>query len=353
MLFNPIKRTAAAINSNVKAFRLASSMSVRDALNQALDEELERDERVYIIGEETAVYEGAYKVTKGLWKKYGDERVIDTPITETGFTGLAVGSAFHGLRPICEFMTFNFCLQSIDHVINSAAKTFYMSSGRFNVPIVFRGPNGAAAGVAAQHSQDFAAWFAQVPGLKVVLPYSSEDAKGLLKAAIRDDNPVVFLENELLYNTVFPMSDEAMSKDFVLPIGKAKIEKEGNHVTIVSFSKGVQLALQAAEELSAKGIEAEVINLRSVRPLDIETIKQSVMKTNHLVTVESGWPVCGIGAEIAAQICESEAFDYLDAPIARVTGVDIPMPYSEHLESKALPQINDVVESVNRVLNRK
>uniref|UniRef100_A0AC35TJM2 Pyruvate dehydrogenase E1 component subunit beta n=1 Tax=Rhabditophanes sp. KR3021 TaxID=114890 RepID=A0AC35TJM2_9BILA len=333
--------------------RLSSSMSVRDALNQALDEELARDERVFLIGEEVAEYDGAYKVSKGLWKKYGNSRVVDTPITEMGFAGLATGAAFHNLRPVCEFMTFNFSLQAIDHIINSAAKTFYMSSGRFNVPIVFRGPNGAAAGVAAQHSQDFAAWFAQIPGLKVVLPYSSEDAKGLLKAAIRDDNPVVFLENELLYNTVFPMSEEAMSKDFVLPLGKAKIELEGKDVTIVSFSKGVQTALEAAKELESQGISAEVINLRSVRPLDIATIKESLMKTNHLVTVESGWPVCGIGAEIAAQICESEAFDYLDAPVARVTGVDVPMPYAVSLETAALPQNTDVISAVKRVLNKK
>uniref|UniRef100_A0A0N5BWC2 Pyruvate dehydrogenase E1 component subunit beta n=1 Tax=Strongyloides papillosus TaxID=174720 RepID=A0A0N5BWC2_STREA len=351
MTLNLAKKIVGTKLFNLHHCRMASNMTVREALNMALDEEIARDSRVFLLGEEVAQYDGAYKVSKGLWKKYGDKRIVDTPITEMGFAGLAVGAAFHGLRPICEFMTWNFSLQAVDHVLNSAAKTFYMSAGRCNVPIVFRGPNGAAAGVAAQHSQDFSAWFAHCPGLKVLTPYDSEDAKGLLKAAIRDDNPVVFLENEILYGQSFPMSDEALSPEFVLPIGKAHIAREGSHVTIVSFSKGVQHSLQAAEELSAQGISAEVINLRSLRPLDTDTIKQSVMKTNHLVTVETGWPICGLGAEIAAQICESEAFDYLDAPIARVTGVDVPMPYTLSLEQGALPQNHDVVAAVKKVLN--
>lgn len=331
--------------------RMASSMTVRDALNQAMDEEIRRDERVFLLGEEVAQYDGAYKVSKGLWKKHGDKRIIDTPITEMGFAGIAVGAAFAGLRPICEFMTFNFSMQAIDQIINSAAKTFYMSAGRVPVPIVFRGPNGAAAGVAAQHSQDFSSWFAHCPGLKVVTPYNSEDAKGLLKAAIRDDNPVVFLENEILYGQSFPVPDEVLSEDFVLPIGKAKIEREGKHITLVAFSKGVELALESAKQLASVDVEAEVINLRTLRPLDFDTIKKSIMKTNHLVTIETGWPFCGIGAEIGAQVMESEAFDHLDAPLLRVTGVDVPMPYSLHLESAALPTVAHVVATAKKSLN--
>ncbi|KAK0419720.1 hypothetical protein QR680_014288 [Steinernema hermaphroditum] len=326
-------------------------VTVRDALNQALEEEIKRDDRVVLLGEEVAQYDGAYKVSKGLWKKYGDDRIIDTPITEMGFAGIAVGAAFHGLRPICEFMTWNFSMQAIDQVINSAAKTFYMSAGRVNVPIVFRGPNGAAAGVAAQHSQDYSAWYAHCPGLKVVTPYNSEDAKGLLKASIRDDNPVVFLENEILYGHAFPMSETALQDDFVIPLGKAKIEIPGSHVTLVSYSKGVGLCLEAAEKLKAIGVEAEVINLRTLRPLDFETIKASVMKTHHLVTVEQGWPFAGIGAEISAQIVESEAFDFLDAPIYRVTGVDVPMPYTATLEAAALPNADHVVKMAKKSLN--
>ncbi|XP_066581187.1 pyruvate dehydrogenase E1 component subunit beta, mitochondrial isoform X2 [Prorops nasuta] len=325
-------------------------MTVRDALNSALDEEMERDEKVFILGEEVALYDGAYKVSRGLWKKYGDKRVIDTPITEAGFAGIAVGSAMAGLRPICEFMTFNFSMQAIDHIINSAAKTFYMSAGRVNVPIVFRGPNGAAAGVGAQHSQCFGAWFSHCPGLKVVSPYTSEDAKGLLKAAIRDPDPVVVLENEMLYGVQYPMSDESLSKDFVIPFGKAKIERVGNHVTLVAHSKAVEQALEAAKELAGKGIEAEVINLRSLRPLDLETIVKSVVKTNHCLSIEQGWPHCGIGAEISARISESEAFYHLDAPVIRVTGVDTPMPYTKSLEVAALPQAKDIVFAVNKVL---
>uniref|UniRef100_A0A0K0CVE9 Pyruvate dehydrogenase E1 component subunit beta n=1 Tax=Angiostrongylus cantonensis TaxID=6313 RepID=A0A0K0CVE9_ANGCA len=327
------------------------TLTVRDALNQALSEELERDNSVFLMGEEVAQYDGAYKVSKGLWKKFGDDRVVDTPITEMGFTGLAVGAAFAGLRPVCEFMTFNFAMQAIDQMINSAAKTYYMSAGKVPCPIVFRGPNGAAAGVAAQHSQDFSAWFAHCPGLKVIAPYSSEDAKGLLKAAIRDDNPVVFLENEILYGQSFPVSDEVLKDDFVLPIGVCKIEREGNHITIVSYSKALDLCLEAAKELESLGVSAEVINLRTLRPLDVETIKNSVMKTHHLVTVENGWPYGGVGAEICAQVTESIAWDYLDAPILRVTGVDIPMPYAQHLEEEALPRVPHIVATCKKSLN--
>nr|CAD7433016.1 unnamed protein product [Timema monikensis] len=328
-------------------------VTVRDALNAALDEEMERDDRVYILGEEVAMYDGAYKVSKGLWKKYGDKRVIDTPITEMGFAGIAVGSAMAGLRPVCEFMTFNFAMQAIDQIINSAAKTFYMSAGKVNVPIVFRGPNGAASGVAAQHSQCFGAWYAHCPGLKVISPYSSEDHKGLLKAAIRDPDPVVFLENEILYGAQYPMSDEALSKDFIIPIGKAKIERPGNHLTVVAHSRAVELSLEAAKELSRVGIDIEVINLRTLRPLDEQTITKSVVKTKHLVTVEQGWPNSGIGSEICARIIESEAFYHLDAPPVRVTGVDVPMPYTKSLEIIALPQVSDIVSAVKKVLGVK
>uniref|UniRef100_A0A8C6SXM2 Pyruvate dehydrogenase E1 component subunit beta n=1 Tax=Neogobius melanostomus TaxID=47308 RepID=A0A8C6SXM2_9GOBI len=329
----------------------AVQMMVRDALNQAMDEELERDERVFLLGEEVAQYDGAYKVSRGLWKKYGDQRIIDTPISEMGFTGIAVGAAFAGLRPICEFMTFNFSMQAIDQVINSAAKTCYMSAGFQAVPIVFRGPNGSSAGVAAQHSQCFAAWYAHCPGLKVVSPWNSEDAKGLLKAAIRDDNPVVFMENELMYGVPFEMSEEALSKDFVLPIGKAKIERPGNHVTLVSHSRCVGHCLDAAAVLAKEGIECEVINLRSIRPMDTDAIEASVMKTNHLVTVEGGWPQFGVGAEICAKIMEGPAFNYLDAPVTRVTGVDIPMPYAKILEDNSVPQIKDIIFSIKKTLN--
>lgn len=326
---------------------------MRDALNQAQDEEMQKDDRVFIMGEEVAQYDGAYKVTRGLWKKYGDKRVIDTPITEMGFSGLAVGAAMAGLRPICEFMTYNFALQAIDHVVNSAAKAFYMSAGLINVPIVFRGPNGASAGVAAQHSQCFAAWYSQCPGLKVVMPYTSEDAKGLLKSAIRDPDPVVVLEDELLYGLPFPMSDEALSPDFLVPIGKAKIEREGRHVTLVCAGRGNEHALGAAKILAGKGVECEIINLRSIRPLDFDTIARSIAKTHHLVTVEQGWPHCGIGAEICARVMESPSFFELDAPAWRVTGVDVPMPYSRTLEAMALPAPADVVAAVSAVLGNK
>lgn len=289
-------------------------------------------------------------MSRGLWKKYGDKRVIDTPITEMGFAGIATGAAMAGLRPVCEFMTFNFAMQAIDQIINSAAKTFYMSAGSVNVPIVFRGPNGAAMGVAAQHSQCFAAWYGHCPGLKVVSPYDSEDCKGLLKAAIRDPDPVVFLENELLYGTAYPVSDEVLSKDFVLPIGKAKIQRPGQHITVVAHSRAVELSLQAAVELAKSGIECEVINLRSIRPLDMDTIFQSVQKTHHLVTVEQGWPQSGVGSEIVARVMEHETFFHLDAPVWRVTGVDVPMPYAKTLEAAALPQPNDIVSAVKQVL---
>ena len=306
-------------------------MTVRDAINSALDEEMERDETVFVIGEEVAQYQGAYKITKGLWQKYGSERVVDTPITEMGFTGLATGAAMNGLRPVVEFMTWNFAMQAIDQVINSAAKQLYMSAGDINVPIVFRGPNGAAAGVGAQHSQDFSAWYSSVPGLKVVAPWNAEDARGMMKAAIRDNNPVCILENELMYGVSFPMSPASLSPDFTVPFGKAKIERAGTDVTIVAFSRMVGVALEAAAELSSKhGISAEVVNLRCLRPLDRDSLVTSVKKTGRLVTVEEGWPQCGVGAELGAIVYE-EAFDWLDAPVERVSGVDVPMPYASEL----------------------
>lgn len=326
---------------------------VREAINMAIDEEMERDDAVYIMGEEVAQYQGAYKVTKGLYQKYGDRRVIDTPITEAGFTGLAIGSAYKDLKPIVEFMTWNFSMQAIDQVVNSAAKQFYMSAGDVACPIVFRGPNGFSAGTAAQHSQCFAAWYASVPGLKVVSPYSSEDHKGLTKAAIRDPNPVVILEHELLYGVSFPMSDEAQSKDYVIPIGQAKIEREGTDVTVISFSKPVGMALEAAEIMASKGVSVEVINLLSIRPLDRETILKSVKKTGRVVTLEQGWPQHGVGSEIAAILMETDAFDYLDAPMERITGADVPMPYATALEEAALPQVNDVVAAIERTTFRR
>ncbi|KAF8266854.1 thiamine diphosphate-binding protein [Lactarius quietus] len=329
-----------------------NSMTVREALNTAMEEEMLRDETVFVLGEEVARYNGAYKVTKGLLDKFGEKRVVDTPITEMGFAGLAVGSALAGLRPICEFMTFNFAMQAIDQIVNSGGKTYYMSGGNVPCPVVFRGPNGAAAGVGAQHSQDYASWYGQIPGLKVVSPWSAEDCKGLLKSAIRDPNPVVFLENEMLYGVSFPMSKEAMSDDFLLPIGKAKIERAGSDVTIVAHSKMVTHSLEAADILAKEGIKAEVINLRSIRPLDIETIKESVKKTNRLVCVEGGFPAFGVGSEICAQIVESEAFDYLDAPVERVTGADVPTPYAANLEALAFPDTSLIVKVAKRALYR-
>ncbi|KAI0384936.1 pyruvate dehydrogenase e1 component beta subunit-like protein [Hypomontagnella monticulosa] len=311
--------------------------TVREALNEAMAEELEANEKVFILGEEVAQYNGAYKVTKGLLDRFGDKRVIDTPITESGFCGLAVGAALSGLAPICEFMTFNFAMQAIDQIVNSAAKTLYMSGGIQPCNITFRGPNGFAAGVAAQHSQDYSAWYGSIPGLKVVSPWSAEDAKGLLKAAIRDPNPVVVLENELMYGVSFPMSEAAQKDDFVIPFGKAKIERQGKDLTMVSLSRTVGQCMVAAEALKKKyGVDVEVINLRSVKPLDVETIVQSVKKTHRLVSVESGFPFAGMGSEILAVTMEY-AFDYLDAPAQRITGAEVPTPYAQGLEQMSFP----------------
>lgn len=327
-------------------------ITVRDALNQALSEELDRDEDVFLMGEEVAQYNGAYKVSRGLLDKFGEKRVIDTPITEMGFTGLAVGAALHGLKPVLEFMTWNFAMQGIDHILNSAAKTLYMSGGKQPCNITFRGPNGAAAGVAAQHSQCYAAWYGSIPGLKVLSPYSAEDYKGLLKAAIRDPNPVVFLENEIAYGETFKVSEEFSSPDFILPIGKAKIEKEGTDLTIVGHSRALKFAVEAAEILEKDfGIKAEVLNLRSIKPLDVPAIVDSVKITNHLVTVENGFPGFGVGSEICAQIMESEAFDYLDAPVERVTGCEVPTPYAKELEDFAFPDTEVILRACKKVLS--
>ena len=330
----------------------STSMTCREALGSAMDEELARDERVFLIGEEVAEYDGAYKISKGLHTKYGDKRIVDTPITEAGFTGLATGAAMAGLRPICEFMTMNFSMQAIDQIVNSAAKTLYMSGGSINVPIVFRGPNGAAGGVGAQHSQDFTPWYGSVPGLKVVSPFDAEDCRGLLKAAIRDDNPVVVLESELMYNAKFDVSDEVLDEDFVIPIGKAKILRQGSDVTIISHSKQLTNCLQAAEELEKKGVSAEIINLRTIKPLDMDTIIKSVKKTHRVVTVDEGWPGFGLGSELCAVIVESDAFQYLDAPVQRVTGADVPTPYAENLETRAFPSVNDIVQAVGMTTDR-
>jgi len=337
---------------NFAPSRSITSITVRDALNSAMDEEMARDDKVYLMGEEVAEYNGAYKISKGLWEKYGSDRVIDTPITEMGFAGITTGSAMAGLRPICEFMTWNFSMQAIDHVVNSAAKTNYMSGGQQPVPIVFRGPNGPALAVAAQHSQCFAAWLSAVPGLKVLCPYDATDARGLLKAAIRDDNPVCFLENELMYGVSFDVPDEVMSPDFILPIGKAHVAREGHDVTIVAFSKMVGASLEAAEELAAEGISCEVINLRTIRPLDRETIINSVCKTHRLVTVEEGWPQNGVGAEICAMIVEERSFDQLDAPPIRVCGADVPLSYAKGLESASLPKAHNIANTVRNSLAR-
>lgn len=368
-------------------------MTVRDALNTAMDEEMARDDKVrfpyigtcqvglffedlllrrsisisplsfahapsptprtqvFIMGEEVAEYQGAYKVTRGLLQKYGAKRVKDTPITEAGFTGIGVGAAMQGLKPIVEFMTFNFSMQAIDQVINSAAKHHYMSSGQISVPIVFRGGNGAAAGVGAQHSQCFAAWYSSVPGLKVLAPYDSEDARGLLKSAIRDPDPVVFLENEILYGEAFEVDDAAQDKDFVIPIGKAKIMRQGSDITLTAFGKMVGYCLKAAELLEKDGITAEVINLRSLKPLDRETIAASVRKTHRILNVEEGWPQNGVGAEIIS-VATEDCFDELDAPPERITGVEIPMPYAQHLEAASLPQVEDIVRVAKRVVGK-
>ena len=320
--------------------------TVREALRDAMAIELRADDRVFLIGEEVAQYQGAYKISQGLLDEFGERRIIDMPITEHGFTGMAVGAAMDGLRPIVEFMTFNFAMQAIDHIINSAAKTLYMSGGQMGCPIVFRGPNGAASRVGAQHSQDYASWYAHCPGLKVVAPWSAADAKGLLRAAIRDPNPVIVLENEILYGQTFECPTD---EDFILPIGKAKIERTGQHVTIVAYSIMVGVAMKAAETLAEQGVEAEVINLRSLRPMDTQTIVDSVKKTSRLVTVEEGWPYAGIGAEIAMQIIE-HCFDWLDAPPVRVTGLDVPLPYAANLEKLALPQPGWVVDAVKKIV---
>jgi pyruvate dehydrogenase E1 component beta subunit len=324
------------------------TQTVREALRDAMAEEMRRDEKVFVMGEEVAEYQGAYKVTQGLLQEFGARRVVDTPITEHGFAGLGVGAALAGLKPIVEFMTFNFSMQAIDQIINSAAKTLYMSGGQMGASIVFRGPNGAAARVAAQHSQDFSAWYSAIPGLIVIAPYTASDAKGLLKAAIRNPNPVIFLENEILYGHSFPVPK---LDDFVLPIGKAKVVRPGNHVTIVSFSIGMTYALKAAEELAKKHIYAEVIDLRTLRPLDDATIIESVKKTGRLITVEEGWPQNGIGAEISARVME-KAFDWLDAPVVRISGKDVPMPYAANLEKLALPSVAEIVDAAKAVTYR-
>ncbi len=326
-----------------------AQQTVRVALRDAMAEEMRRDENVFVMGEEVAEYQGAYKVTEGLLAEFGAQRVVDTPITEHGFAGLGVGAAMMGLRPVVEFMTWNFAMQAMDQIINSAAKTLYMSGGQIRCPMVFRGPNGAASRVAAQHSQCYASWYAHVPGLKVIAPYDAADSKGLLKAAIRDPNPIVFLENELLYGQNFEMPED---DDYIVPIGKAAIKRPGKDVTIVAFSIMVGKALQAAEELAKDGIDAEVIDLRTLRPLDTATIIESVKKTNRLVTVEEGWPFAGIGAEIAMQVME-QAFDYLDAPITRVYGADVPLPYAANLERLALPQADNIIEAARNVCYKK
>jgi pyruvate dehydrogenase E1 component beta subunit len=348
----------AAVAATVKVRQAASpdwpadtpmkTMTVREALREALAEEMRANDRVFLMGEEVGEYQGAYKISQGLLDEFGPKRVIDTPITEHGFAGLAVGAAFGGLNPVLEFMTFNFSMQAIDHIINSAAKTLYMSGGQMGCPIVFRGPNGAAARVGAQHSQDYAAWYAQIPGLKVAMPYSAADAKGLLKAAIRDPNPVIFLENEILYGRSF---DVPVLDDFTIPFGKAKVWRDGTDVTIVSFGIGMTYALEAADHLAKDGISAEVIDLRTLRPIDYDTVLASVQKTNRCVTVEEGWPVGAIGNHLSATIM-TRAFDYLDAPVLNCTGKDVPMPYAANLEKLALVTTAEVVEAVKSVCYR-
>ena len=338
----------AAVIDDIPSGTIMIPMTMREALRDAMAEEMRRDENVFIMGEEVGEYQGAYKITQGLLQEFGAKRVVDTPITEYGFAGVGVGAAFAGLRPIIEFMTFNFSMQAIDHIVNSAAKTHYMSGGQILCPIVFRGPNGAAARVGAQHSQDYAAWYANIPGLIVIAPSNASDAKGLLKAAIRNNNPVIFLENEILYGKT---SDVPALEDFVLPIGKARIARHGNDVTLVTFSIGMTYALAAADELAKEGIEAEIIDLRTLRPLDVATIVQSVKKTGRCVAVEEGWPQCGMSSEIAMSI-QLEAFDYLDAPIVRVTGKNVPMPYAANLEKLALPSVAEVIAAAKSVLYR-
>jgi pyruvate dehydrogenase E1 component beta subunit len=336
---------AAAVPAEADYKGETQPLTVREALRDAMAEEMRRDPAVFLMGEEVAEYQGAYKVSQGLLQEFGAKRVIDTPITEYGFTGMGVGAAMAGLKPIVEFMTFNFAMQAIDHIINSAAKTLYMAGGQLGCPVVFRGPNGAAARVAAQHSQCYASWYAHCPGLKVVSPWSAADAKGLLKSAIRDPNPVIFLENEVLYGQTFQVPTDP---EWIVPIGKARIVRPGDAVTITAFSRMVGVALTAAEELAKQGIEAEVIDLRTIRPLDTETVVNSVKRTNRLVTVEEGWPFAGIGSELAALAME-QMFDWLDAPVVRVHGADVPMPYAANLEKLALPQAENIVEAVKRV----
>jgi len=360
MLSPPVADTPASVPAQIASVSAApieaepewtgstTTMTVREALRDAMAEEMRKDERVFVMGEEVAEYQGAYKVTQGLLDEFSAKRVIDTPITEHGFTGLGVGAAFGDLRPIIEFMTFNFSMQAIDHIINSAAKTLYMSGGQMGCPIVFRGPNGAASRVAAQHSQCYASWYAHCPGLKVVSPYSAADAKGLLKSAIRDPNPVIFLENEVMYGQSFEVPDD---KDWIVPIGKAKVLRQGTDITITAFSIMVGKALEAADALASIGISAEVIDLRTIRPLDLDTIMRSVKKTGRMISCEEGFPFAGIGAELAMSVME-QAFDYLDAPVMRVTGKDVPMPYAANLEKLALPQIEDVVEAAKTACYR-
>ncbi|SMX41977.1 pyruvate dehydrogenase complex E1 component subunit beta [Actibacterium lipolyticum] len=342
------KAPEAVVEPEVPAGTEMKSTTVREALRDAMAEEMRRDGDVYLMGEEVAEYQGAYKISQGLLDEFGAKRVIDTPITEHGFAGIAVGAAFGGLKPIVEFMTFNFAMQAIDHIINSAAKTLYMSGGQMGAPMVFRGPNGAAARVGAQHSQDYAAWYSAIPGLKVAMPYSAADAKGLLKSAIRDPNPVIFLENEILYGRAF---DVPVMDDFTVPFGKAKIWREGEDVTIVSFGIGMTYALEAAEELAKEGISAEVIDLRTLRPMDTETVIKSVMKTNRCVTVEEGFPVGSIGGHISSVLMQ-QAFDYLDAPVINCTGKDVPMPYAANLEKLALVTTKEVIDAVKSVTYR-
>jgi pyruvate dehydrogenase E1 component beta subunit len=337
---------AAVLESEIALGAEMTTQTMREALRDAIAEEMRRDPDVFLMGEEVAQYQGAYKISQGLLDEFGPRRVIDTPITEQGFAGVGVGAAFAGLKPIVEFMTWNFAMQAIDQIVNSAAKTLYMSGGQMGCPIVFRGPNGAAARVAAQHSQCYSAWYAHVPGLKVVAPSNAADAKGLLKSAIRDPNPVLVLENEVLYGVSGPVPKV---DDWLVPIGKARIARPGKDVTVISFARGMVYALEAAERLSQEGIEAEVIDLRTLRPLDLETVLASVRKTNRLVTVEEAWPVCSVGSEICAQVA-IQAFDYLDAPPAKISGADVPMPYAANLEKLALPNAAQVVEAVKSVL---
>ncbi len=336
---------AALANPEVPEGTSYTDTVLRDALRDAMAEEMRRDETVFVMGEEVAEYQGAYKVTRELLQEFGERRVVDTPITEHGFAGLGVGAAFGGLKPVVEFMTWNFAMQAIDHIINSAAKTLYMSGGQMGCPIVFRGPNGAASRVGAQHSQDYAAWYGNVPGLKVVAPYDAADAKGLLKSAIRDPNPVVFLEHELLYGESFPVPD---LEDYTLPIGKAAVKRAGTDVTIVAYSRCVGFALQAAEKLAGEGISAEVVDLRSIRPMDTATVIESVKKTNRLVTAEEGWGPMGVGAELCAAVTK-DAFDYLDAPPTRVHQKDVPLPYAGNLEAMSLPNADDIVAACKAV----